>query len=113
MRSSSSSSSRSRFKHYTKEEILARTHCDCPLPIEMQVTWTITNTGRRFKGCPIYIAMGESFDKPFFKDSFTPSSLPGMNKSSSLPWVFWFSKGIWYYGSISTTWLSNCRFPSL
>ncbi|GKD78762.1 hypothetical protein Tco_1341383, partial [Tanacetum coccineum] len=54
MRSSSSLSSRSRFKRYTKEEILARTHCDCPLPIEMQVTWTITNPGRRFKGCPIY-----------------------------------------------------------
>ncbi|GJS54021.1 hypothetical protein Tco_0627383 [Tanacetum coccineum] len=52
MRSSSSLSLRS--KRYTKEEILARTHCDCPLPIEMQVAWTITNPGRRFKGCPIY-----------------------------------------------------------
>ncbi|GJR80257.1 hypothetical protein Tco_0151042 [Tanacetum coccineum] len=54
MRSSSSSSSRSKFKRYTKEEILARTHYDCPLPIEMQVAWTITNLGRRFKGCPIF-----------------------------------------------------------
>ncbi|GJY86213.1 hypothetical protein Tco_0500239 [Tanacetum coccineum] len=54
MRSSSSSSSRSRYKRYTKEEILARTHCDCPLLVEMQVAWTITNPIRRFKGCPIF-----------------------------------------------------------
>ncbi|GJS45162.1 hypothetical protein Tco_0595283 [Tanacetum coccineum] len=54
MRSSSSSSSRSKYKRYTKEELIARNHCDCPLPIEKQVAWTITNLGRRFKGCPIY-----------------------------------------------------------
>ncbi|GKC85796.1 hypothetical protein Tco_1141513 [Tanacetum coccineum] len=57
MRSSSSSSSRSRYKHYTKEEILARTHCDCLLPVEMQVAWTITNPGRRFKRCPIFVKL--------------------------------------------------------
>ncbi|GJT99235.1 hypothetical protein Tco_1094753 [Tanacetum coccineum] len=55
MRSSSSSSSRSKYKRYTNEELIARTHYDCPLPIEMQVEWTITNPERRFKGCLIFI----------------------------------------------------------
>nr|GEZ68129.1 hypothetical protein [Tanacetum cinerariifolium] len=54
LRPSSSSSSRSRYKRYTKEEVHARTHCDCPLPIKMQVAWTITNPERRLKGCSIF-----------------------------------------------------------
>ncbi|GJV85776.1 hypothetical protein Tco_1525674 [Tanacetum coccineum] len=54
MRSSSTSSLRSKYKHYTKEELISRTHCDYPLPIEMQVAWTITNPGRIFKGCLIF-----------------------------------------------------------
>ncbi|GJX55567.1 hypothetical protein Tco_0285464 [Tanacetum coccineum] len=62
-----SSSSRSKYKCYTKEELIARTNYDCPLPIKMEVhgsglarlvstpsAWTITNPGRRFKGCPIF-----------------------------------------------------------
>nr|GFB76495.1 photosystem I assembly protein Ycf4, chloroplast [Tanacetum cinerariifolium] len=54
MRSSSSSSSRSKYQRYIQEEVLARTHCDCPLPIEKQVAGTITNPRRRFKGCLIF-----------------------------------------------------------
>nr|GFA82369.1 hypothetical protein [Tanacetum cinerariifolium] len=42
MKSSSSSSSRSKYKRYTKEELITQNHCDCPLPIKEQVAWTIT-----------------------------------------------------------------------
>ncbi|GJY93777.1 hypothetical protein Tco_0509559 [Tanacetum coccineum] len=84
MRSSSSSSSRSRYKRYTKEEILTRTHCDYPLLVEMQVAWTITNPGRRFKGCSIFDEDEKCHFYGFFDDelvririfSSTPSGIP-------------------------------------
>ncbi|GKA97446.1 hypothetical protein Tco_0825340 [Tanacetum coccineum] len=52
--SSSSSSSRSYRRFYTKEEILAMTHCKCEILIYQQVAWTPTISSRRFKGCLKY-----------------------------------------------------------
>ncbi|GJS20921.1 hypothetical protein Tco_0449553 [Tanacetum coccineum] len=51
---SSSSSSQSYRRTYTKEEIICMTHCKCEIPIYQQVAWTSINPGRRFKACPIY-----------------------------------------------------------
>ncbi|GKB63283.1 hypothetical protein Tco_0919469 [Tanacetum coccineum] len=68
MRSSSTSSLRSKYKHYTKKELISRTHCDYPLPIEMQVAWTITNPERRFKGCPIFV--NDELPSEYYKELF-------------------------------------------
>ncbi|GJT22826.1 hypothetical protein Tco_0892763 [Tanacetum coccineum] len=83
MRSSSSSSSRSRFKRYTKEKILARTHCDCPLPIEMQVAWTITNSGRRFMGCPIYLFFNLHEENKMLKKNLGKNMYMNKKKSNN------------------------------
>ncbi|GKD09306.1 hypothetical protein Tco_1188991 [Tanacetum coccineum] len=53
----SSSSSAYKSKRYTIEELLERTHCDCPRPLRVkeQISWTKKNPRRRFKACPIYL----------------------------------------------------------
>ncbi|GJU45629.1 hypothetical protein Tco_1202895 [Tanacetum coccineum] len=51
--SSSSHTSKSKRRTITLQELIAATHCDCPIPIKEQVSWTSNNPGRRFKGCPI------------------------------------------------------------
>ncbi|GJY30141.1 hypothetical protein Tco_0413636 [Tanacetum coccineum] len=37
----------------TDEDVATKTHYNCkiPLPLKIQVSWTQTNTGRRFKEC--------------------------------------------------------------
>ena len=49
MPSSSSATSR----HGYHQDVSNLTHCECPYPIPVQVSWTPENPGRRFKGCPI------------------------------------------------------------
>ncbi|GJZ38768.1 hypothetical protein Tco_0585331 [Tanacetum coccineum] len=49
-----SSSSRSRFiSRYADEDVANKSHCNykIPLPLKVQVAWTNTNPGRRFKEC--------------------------------------------------------------
>ncbi|GKB07166.1 hypothetical protein Tco_0835399 [Tanacetum coccineum] len=91
--SSSTSSSRSYRIFYTKEEILAMTHCKCEIPIYQQVAWTPTNPGRRFKGCPkydkgkkceVYGFINDELPSEYYKELFYKLHMENKELSSKL-----------------------------
>ncbi|GKA31517.1 hypothetical protein Tco_0717822 [Tanacetum coccineum] len=99
-----SSSSPSRFNsRYADEDVATKSHYSCkiPLPLKVQVAWTNTNPGRRFKECSmrkcgLYGFINDELPSQYYKDLLlhqyaefsSPSSdddLPAQDIDGELP----------------------------